>query len=117
MPWKFLGFLLILAVFVVFAGLNVENVSDISFGFVTLEEVPIFLSLSLSFILGAVLMLPFTLTKYFKKGIKKPKEKKTGKKKRGKNKDKDQVDETGAAEQENIIDEVPSADTAQEEEQ
>ena len=74
MPWKFLGFLVVLGLFVIFAGINIENTSDISFGFVVINDVPIFLSLSLAFILGAILMLPFSLNKYFKKGRKKPKQ-------------------------------------------
>ncbi|MCF7937643.1 MAG: lipopolysaccharide assembly protein LapA domain-containing protein [Spirochaetales bacterium] len=61
MPWRMIVFLIILAVLAVFAGLNIGNASDISFGFVVLEQVPVFLTIFLSFILGALFMFPFTL--------------------------------------------------------
>ncbi len=51
----------------VFAGLNLRNVSDISFGFIEFKDVPVFLSISVAFVAGAIVILPFTL---FKKRIK-----------------------------------------------
>ncbi len=59
-PWKLIIFLIILAFVVFFAGFNINNISSISFGFFKLEEVPIFLSLFIAFLLGAFIMLPFT---------------------------------------------------------
>lgn len=59
-PWKLIIFLIILAFVVFFAGFNINNISSISFGFFKLEEVPIFLSLFIAFLLGAFVMLPFT---------------------------------------------------------
>ena len=56
-------FLLVLAIVVFFAGFNITNVSDISFGFYTIVDVPIFISLFIAFLAGAVVMLPFVAKK------------------------------------------------------
>ena len=66
-PWKMIFFLVILAFVVFFAGFNITNVSDISFGFYTIKDVPIFISLFIAFAAGVVVMLPFCLTKKRKK--------------------------------------------------
>lgn len=58
-PWKMIFFLIILAFVVFFAGFNITNVSDISFGFYTIKDVPIFISLFIAFIIGALIMIPF----------------------------------------------------------
>ncbi|MBN1686142.1 MAG: hypothetical protein JW852_05780 [Spirochaetales bacterium] len=58
-PWKMIFFLVVLAFVVFFAGFNITNVSDISFGFYTIVDVPIFISLFIAFIAGAVIMIPF----------------------------------------------------------
>lgn len=68
MPWRLVLFLVVLAVVVAFAGFNIQNVASISFGFYTLESVPVFLSLFAAFFLGVLVMLPFTLRKRGKKG-------------------------------------------------
>jgi uncharacterized integral membrane protein len=60
MPWRLVLFLIVLALVVAFAGFNIQNVASISFGFYTVEEVPVFLSLFAAFFLGVVVMLPFT---------------------------------------------------------
>ncbi len=60
-PWKMIFFLIILAFVVFFAGFNLTNVSDISFGFYKLVDVPIFISLFIAFIVGALVMLPFVI--------------------------------------------------------
>lgn len=70
-PWKLVIFLIILAFVVFFAGFNITNVSTISFGFYKIEDVPIFISLFVAFLLGAFVMLPFT----FRRGKKKEKNK------------------------------------------
>ena len=62
-PWKMIFFLAILALVVFFAGFNITNVSDISFGFYTVIDVPIFISLFIAFIAGALVMIPFVLKK------------------------------------------------------
>ncbi len=60
MPWRLVLFLVVLALVVAFAGFNLQNVASVSFGFYTLQEVPVFLSLFSAFFLGVIVMLPFT---------------------------------------------------------
>ena len=62
-PWKMIFFLAILAVVVFFAGFNITNVSDISFGFYEVIDVPIFISLFIAFFAGALVMIPFVAKK------------------------------------------------------
>ena len=76
MPWKMVFFLIVLAVVVFFAGFNITNVSDISFGFYTASDVPIFISLFVAFVAGTLVMIPFVA----KKKLPKKKEKKLKKK-------------------------------------
>ena len=80
MKFKIILIVLIITVEAVFAGLNMNNVSDISFGFKTLKDVPVFLSILISFVSGAVIVLPFTLIRG-KKKIKNSSEKTFKKKK------------------------------------
>lgn len=63
MPGRLIGFLVVLTVVVLFAGFNITNVSDISFGFYTLTKVPVFLSLFIAFLVGTFVMLPFAFRK------------------------------------------------------
>lgn len=63
MPGRLIAFLVVLTLVVLFAGFNITNVSDISFGFYTLTKVPVFLSLFIAFLLGTFLMLPFAFRK------------------------------------------------------
>jgi uncharacterized integral membrane protein len=72
MPWKLLFFIVVLALVVTFVGLNVGNTSDISFGFHSFSEVPIFISLFAAFLLGVLVTLPATLWSS-KRGRKTPK--------------------------------------------
>lgn len=62
-PWKLILFLLLMAIFVVFAGFNIKNVADISLGFTVIRDVPIFLSIFIAFLAGAFFMLPFAFRK------------------------------------------------------
>ncbi len=61
MPWKLILILIIFGLFIAFTGFNLENASVISFGFVVLDRVPIFLSLSVAFLAGAFFTIPFTI--------------------------------------------------------
>ena len=60
-PWRLVLILLILTIVVIFAAFNTKNASDISFGFVTLRAVPVFLSLLIAFLVGAFVVLPFSI--------------------------------------------------------
>jgi uncharacterized integral membrane protein len=61
MPWKMIFFLLIVFVIVLFIFFNIDTSSDISFGFVTYHDVPIFISLFLAFTAGVVITIPMIL--------------------------------------------------------
>lgn len=74
MPWKLIAFLVVLALVVVFAGFNINNASDISFGFYTIEGVPIFVSLFCAFLLGVIVTIPVAVRFRSRRKKKKPKE-------------------------------------------
>jgi uncharacterized integral membrane protein len=76
-PFKLIIFLVILAVFVFFAGFNISHSSTISFGFYKFEDVPIFISLFIAFLLGAFVMLPFVILSGRRKQKKTGKQEKT----------------------------------------
>jgi uncharacterized integral membrane protein len=61
MSWKMVFVLVIIAIVVFFAGFNLTNASDISFGFATIEAVPIFISLFIAYLAGALTMLPLMI--------------------------------------------------------
>ena len=83
MPWKLFFVVILLGLVVTFAGLNAQNSTDISFGFTTLTNVPIFISLFSSFFVGVLITLPFTFRRRSrsKKEAKEPKQKRGRKKK------------------------------------
>ena len=60
-PWRMIGFLLGLGVLTGFAAVNIEHRSDVSFGFFSFQQVPVFLSLLVAFIAGALFVLPLAL--------------------------------------------------------
>lgn len=62
MPWKFVTVLVIVGIVLLFVAFNVNNTSDISFGFYKATDVPIFLSLFIAFFLGFLVTLPFALS-------------------------------------------------------
>lgn len=63
MPWKLVGFIVCLVLGTCFAGFNLKNSCNISFGFHTFENIPIFLSLIIAFVCGVLVTLPFTIIK------------------------------------------------------
>jgi uncharacterized membrane protein len=77
-PWKLIAFLVLLGLILAFVGFNAANVSDISFGFYRLEDVPIFMSLFVAFALGVLVTLPFTLSGRSKRAGKRPKKEQGG---------------------------------------
>ena len=78
MPWKLIGFLVLIGLILAFVGFNADNVSDISFGFHRFEEVPIFVSLFIAFFFGVLVTLPFTLLGRSQRSKKRPKKEKKG---------------------------------------
>jgi uncharacterized integral membrane protein len=68
MPWRLLVLIVIVAILLGFIGLNLKNTCNISFGFASFEDVPVYLTVFASFILGMFCSLPFILIKAIKKG-------------------------------------------------
>ena len=62
MPWRLIVFLVVFAVFLTFITFNLENRCDISFGFIVITQVPVFLTVFISFVLGVLCALPIALT-------------------------------------------------------
>ena len=56
---RLISIIVILTVFLVFIVLNMKNISDISFGFKTFQDIPVFISVLFSFVLGMLFALPF----------------------------------------------------------
>ena len=61
MPWRLILFIAVFVVFLVFITFNLDNRCDISFGFKSFENVPVFLTVFSSFVAGLVCSLPFAL--------------------------------------------------------
>jgi uncharacterized integral membrane protein len=59
MPWRLIVFIITFGIFLAFIFLNLGNKCDISFGFRTFSEVPVFLTVFSSFILGMFCAVPF----------------------------------------------------------
>ncbi|MDR1351946.1 MAG: hypothetical protein LBK05_01585 [Treponema sp.] len=91
MVLKFIAFVALCAVFLVFIGFNLENKCDISFGFVRLPDVPVFLTAFASFVLGLLASVPIAISIRIKKSRKRSEESRSGKK-AGKNRAKGKVD-------------------------
>jgi hypothetical protein len=58
---RFIAFLAAFGIFIAFIGLNLENTSDVSFGFTVLKRVPVFMTVFVSFALGFLVALPFVV--------------------------------------------------------
>ncbi len=71
MPWKLLFFILVLVLATLFIGFNLDNSCNVSFGVYTFENVPVFMSILLSFAAGILVMIPFLLIKPRVKSAKK----------------------------------------------
>ena len=63
--FKLIFFLVGLGLAIILSALNIGNVTDISFGFAELKNVPVFLSISIAFLAGAVFTLPFAFSVSF----------------------------------------------------
>jgi hypothetical protein len=61
MPWRLIGLVLLLVIFLTFIGLNLENSCNISFGFKTLEGVPVYFTAFAGFALGLLWSIPFAI--------------------------------------------------------
>jgi len=61
MPWKLIFYLVVVGLILVFVGLNLGNTTDISLGFVTYEEIPVFMGLFVAFFLGVAVSIPIAV--------------------------------------------------------
>ncbi|GHV74407.1 hypothetical protein AGMMS49940_17090 [Spirochaetia bacterium] len=77
MPWRLIGLALVFVVFLAFTGFNLGNRCNISFIFFTVKEVPVFLPIFASFVVGLLCAIPFAVSIDRKRS--KPDKKKLGK--------------------------------------
>ena len=61
MPWRLIGFIVLLVLVGVFSNFNLDNRCDISLGFAVLRDVPIFISLLVTVLAGARGIFPVTI--------------------------------------------------------
>jgi uncharacterized integral membrane protein len=57
--WRLIGFILIFAVFLAFIVFNLNNRCDVSFGFTSVTDMPVFITAFVSFFLGMLCAVPF----------------------------------------------------------
>ncbi|MDR3160302.1 MAG: hypothetical protein LBU28_01655 [Spirochaetaceae bacterium] len=62
-----IGFVILFGILLVFIGLNLENRCDISFGFTTIEAVPIYLTAFSAFVAGMLCTIPLIVSLRFRK--------------------------------------------------
>jgi uncharacterized integral membrane protein len=70
MPWRLLGLAVLFAALLLFIGLNLNNRCDISFWFTqeaVFKDVPVYLTVLASFILGLLCSIPFAVSLLFRK--------------------------------------------------
>ena len=60
-------FIFIFVIFLGFIVLNLQNTSDLSFGFIILENIPVFLSVLCSFMLGMLFSIPLAFSLSWKR--------------------------------------------------
>ena len=81
MPWRLIQFIVVFVIFLLFIMLNLQNKSDISFGFVVIKDVYVFVTAFFSFLVGMLCTFPFIFgLRSRKKGKTQPKEGKPGQK-------------------------------------
>ena len=61
MPWRLVMAVAAFVILLVFVSFNLDNKCDISFGFDKIQDVPVFLTIFISFILGFLSTLPFVI--------------------------------------------------------
>lgn len=76
MPWKTLIIIILAVLFTLFITLNVNNHTELSLVFFTLHEVPVYITVFVSMLIGALFMLPVLFNgRKSRKGSAKEKEK------------------------------------------
>ena len=67
MPRQLIKFIVIFIFLLLFVFFNLNNRADVSFGFVTARDIPVFFTVFISFILGMLCTLPFVFKSDAKK--------------------------------------------------
>ncbi|MDR2743398.1 MAG: hypothetical protein LBB98_14790 [Treponema sp.] len=67
MPWRLIGFIILFGILLVFITLNLGNTCNISFGFKTFNDVPVFLTAFCAFALGLLCAIPLSISFRLKK--------------------------------------------------
>jgi uncharacterized integral membrane protein len=62
MPWRLIGLIVILAILLAFIGFNLDNTCPVSFGFTRIDNVPVYLTVFASFVLGMLMSVPFLIS-------------------------------------------------------
>ena len=60
--WRLIMFIILCALFLFFVGVNLEHTSDISIGFHTFVDIPVFLITFSSFLIGMLFAIPLALS-------------------------------------------------------
>jgi len=60
--WRLIAFILVCALFLVFIVFNLDNKTDVSFGFRTFDEIPVFLTAFTAFVIGMLFATPFAFS-------------------------------------------------------
>ncbi|MBO4704397.1 MAG: hypothetical protein J5647_01525 [Spirochaetaceae bacterium] len=63
MPWKLILFIIVIVFVAIFVGVNHANVCNISLIFTEFQQVPVYITILVSFVVGILIMLPFTIGK------------------------------------------------------
>ena len=63
MPWKLILLVIVIVLVAIFVGVNHANVCNISFIFTEFHNVPVYVTILVSFVIGMLIMLPFTIGK------------------------------------------------------
>jgi uncharacterized integral membrane protein len=73
MPWRLIGFILLFGILLVFITLNIGNTCNISFGFKTFDNVPVFITAFCAFALGLFCAIPLSISFRLRKKAKRGK--------------------------------------------
>jgi glucan phosphoethanolaminetransferase (alkaline phosphatase superfamily) len=71
MPWRFIGTIAALVIIMIFVAFNIHNSCDLSVVFTTIPDVPVYLTVFFSYVLGLISFLPFFVIWILKRKSKK----------------------------------------------
>ena len=62
MPWRLIGIIVVVALLLGFIGLNLENTCDLDLWVTEFHDVPVYITIFASFLLGMLFSLPFFMS-------------------------------------------------------